>query len=759
MREVKPTQKPVPSSDIKDLFFNSGLLDIWATSLEHKYIDRFGNCHLTAAGMEWIFNELVTKFKIESEQALLAAGYAPAGTFQEGAEVVSRNGTVLWKLPDGDGDHYRWDGDLPKQVPAGSTPQSIGGIGKGAWVSVGDASLRNSLGKIVKTYLSVTEMLLDVKSRAIAEGEVFRWQGYYSQSDGGSGWGVVKKGAHTEDGGSIFSIDYNTYIEANHGSSIYTKKFGLRGDGSIETVQLKRLFSFVRNTGKKITAKEGEVYNCDDYLMLENAHIDFGRATLKFSIVGNSSNLQTKFIANVKNITLEQAGTPVGELGFAGQRLLFALSPKNCEHKNITFKCGGFGHAPHNLLGNCDNVDISNITFEDGPWAMGTIIHWATLNDESAENYLTDINYSTASESNPTIHPKNINISNLKYGDMTGGGNLASLLFISGCYNINAVNIFGRTANRCFTVIAGDYANEFAVDEEKSLIGTGIRISSPTLRNARKRGIAIDGSGILTANKLDMDVTIENPNVTTIKSEAGAEYGAFIEHSKRVRVSGGKISSFPVNLLLRNGVKGFDLDGTEISRADRAGFISTVTDTELHGKNSNINIRNAWVHNNNLSNVQLPDNSGIRFSETIDSMISFCKFGDPLSPAEYQHHSVYIKDTCDNVKVTGTHTYKAGSDSAISAELVTQYKNNLYESGNTSETLFTTNPVGHVFYETKPPENRKFIANLANPPLTGTWKKGDEVIFRDPVAAGNFIGAVCVASGTPGTWKKYGGLA
>lgn len=147
MREVKPTQKSVPSSDIKDLFFNSGLLDIWATSLEHKYIDRFGSCHLTAAGMEWIFNELVTKFKIESEQALLAAGYAPAGTFQEGAEVVSRNGTVLWKLPDGDGDHYRWDGDLPKQVPVSSTPQSTGGIGKGAWISVGDASLRSDLNK------------------------------------------------------------------------------------------------------------------------------------------------------------------------------------------------------------------------------------------------------------------------------------------------------------------------------------------------------------------------------------------------------------------------------------------------------------------------------------------------------------------------------------------------------------------------------------------------------------------------------------
>ncbi|MGM0938482.1 MAG: hypothetical protein ACQEWL_18535, partial [Pseudomonadota bacterium] len=146
MREVKPTQKPVPSSDIKDLFFNSGKIDEWVNSLQHEYTDRFGKCHKTAAGMEWVFNQLVERFKIESEQALLAAGYAPTGTFQEGAEVVSRNGTVLWKLPDGDGEHYRWDGDLPKQVPAGSIPQSTGGIGKGAWVSVGDASLRGDLG-------------------------------------------------------------------------------------------------------------------------------------------------------------------------------------------------------------------------------------------------------------------------------------------------------------------------------------------------------------------------------------------------------------------------------------------------------------------------------------------------------------------------------------------------------------------------------------------------------------------------------------
>lgn len=36
---------------------------------------------------------------------------------------------------------YRWEGEFPKTVPAGSTPGSTGGIGTGAWVSVGDASL------------------------------------------------------------------------------------------------------------------------------------------------------------------------------------------------------------------------------------------------------------------------------------------------------------------------------------------------------------------------------------------------------------------------------------------------------------------------------------------------------------------------------------------------------------------------------------------------------------------------------------------
>ncbi|WP_368884628.1 hypothetical protein [Providencia vermicola] len=149
MREVKSTQKPVPSSDVKDLFFNSGLLDIWATSLERKYIDRFGNCHLTAAGMEWIFNELIEKFNVDINQAIIAAGYITIDSFQQGADLPNNELTQRNHIlrDEATGEYYRWDGELPKQVPTGSTPQSTGGIGRGAWVSVGDASLRTDLSK------------------------------------------------------------------------------------------------------------------------------------------------------------------------------------------------------------------------------------------------------------------------------------------------------------------------------------------------------------------------------------------------------------------------------------------------------------------------------------------------------------------------------------------------------------------------------------------------------------------------------------
>lgn len=143
------TGNKVGSPAVKDLFDNSENLDKAVNDRESEvWIDRLGFERLSLFGAEKQNERLVAAFRIESQQAILAAGYAPVGTFQEGAEIKNRNETVLWKRPDGDGEYYRWDGDLPKSVPENSTPQSTGGIKStdnpdGLWVGVGDAAVRS----------------------------------------------------------------------------------------------------------------------------------------------------------------------------------------------------------------------------------------------------------------------------------------------------------------------------------------------------------------------------------------------------------------------------------------------------------------------------------------------------------------------------------------------------------------------------------------------------------------------------------------
>ncbi|CAM7464399.1 GDSL-type esterase/lipase family protein [Morganella morganii] len=126
-----PTQNAVPSEAAKDLKFNSGKIDEFVTSMKKKYIDRFGQEHFTIEGLRWVAQQAISQF-----------GYITLDSFQKGAEITLPNQVLR---DEATGEYYRWDGELPKSVPAGSTPESTGGIGLVAWVSVGDSALRRQL--------------------------------------------------------------------------------------------------------------------------------------------------------------------------------------------------------------------------------------------------------------------------------------------------------------------------------------------------------------------------------------------------------------------------------------------------------------------------------------------------------------------------------------------------------------------------------------------------------------------------------------
>lgn len=132
-----PTNNPIPSEDPRDLKFNAGKIDEVVSGDNHYYTDRFGKRRWTIAG-----------FQYTAEEAIRNYGYITIDSFEDGATLTLPNQVLRYEST---GEYYRWDGDFPKTVAASSTPATTGGVGIGAWVSVGDASLRTQLASITGT--------------------------------------------------------------------------------------------------------------------------------------------------------------------------------------------------------------------------------------------------------------------------------------------------------------------------------------------------------------------------------------------------------------------------------------------------------------------------------------------------------------------------------------------------------------------------------------------------------------------------------
>ncbi|MED5697631.1 hypothetical protein [Enterobacter ludwigii] len=139
---TQPTNLPVPSESPRDLKFNAGKIDEYVTSMGWTYTDRFGQKHYTIEGNNYL-----------ARQAISAFGYITLDSFEDGNTLTLPNQVLRLEAS---GEYYRWDGVFPSEgkiVPPSSTPNSTGGIGPGAWLSVGDAVLRSELASDVGTPL------------------------------------------------------------------------------------------------------------------------------------------------------------------------------------------------------------------------------------------------------------------------------------------------------------------------------------------------------------------------------------------------------------------------------------------------------------------------------------------------------------------------------------------------------------------------------------------------------------------------------
>ncbi|BDG84296.1 TPA: endonuclease/exonuclease/phosphatase family protein [Citrobacter koseri] len=167
------TGNPLGSAAAKDLYDNAQNFDHLSNDrVNETWDDRFGKPRLTWHGIE-----------VRYQEKLTSMGWSLIESFQDGATLTRADQALRWTLPDGDGEYYRWDGEFPKVVPSGSTPESTGGVGTGAWIGVGDAALRGGLVPASYSGLNFREER-DKRIAALSTGTVrfctWNIQGYYA---------------------------------------------------------------------------------------------------------------------------------------------------------------------------------------------------------------------------------------------------------------------------------------------------------------------------------------------------------------------------------------------------------------------------------------------------------------------------------------------------------------------------------------------------------------------------------------------------
>src|SRR5690554_5276025 len=304
-----PLNDPVPSTAADVLKYNVERFDEVVTSDAPTYTDRLGKERLTVAGfeananatiaqIESYANNTIAQIESEGEAAIQALRVVNAGSFEDGATLTARNEVLYYGAEQ---DYYRWDGALPKAVAAGSTPAGTGGVGSGAWVSVGDAVLRSELADFNKGAAIVARGVVAVDSIADLlalppgqrkEGLRYLVKGYHAGSDVGGGefyWrpdsdkvehdgGYVIDPSHPS---ALFSPSWYTTTQSGNGvfarisrnSEVFLEEYGARTGFTID-YEIANALSKAEAGGSILKSLPGSTFTVTQALTAGQVNID-----------------------------------------------------------------------------------------------------------------------------------------------------------------------------------------------------------------------------------------------------------------------------------------------------------------------------------------------------------------------------------------------------------------------------------------------------------------------------------------------------
>lgn len=445
---TQPTQNPVPSESPSDLKFNAGKIDEFVTSLALKYQDRFGTEHYTIEGLRQL-----------AQEAIAAFGWIPVDSFQDGATLTLPNQVLRDET---NGEYYRWDGVFPKEVPADSTPENTGGIGNGAWISVGDAALRQMLAT------SLGAGLIGFDPDAV-----------YPQSSVGE-----------------FLNHGITYVtpEMFGGKDVTNSIVFAMQEAKLRSVPL--VCSPVDYpTTLAVTPHENAVWIANGCRIV--ASTDASTAALK--VLNN--NVKIKGLLRIS--LSDPGGTPTAYRGhvLVGDWQDGTIAPKGFRFDDIYLEGGHNNTNGFAVAGGANDIRGNSIKCGDND-KIGRLFmpHWGNFNDHYYDTVAGV--YQHRSGYQPTRHPNNIHIGSIESGRLTcNTSDSMAVMLVSAGYDISVGRVRGDVFNSgsgasdiCM-MIAGDLGFAYASAAEKAKRGWGIRVGS-VIGTASRGGISYSGRAV-----------------------------------------------------------------------------------------------------------------------------------------------------------------------------------------------------------------------------------------------------------------------
>lgn len=210
---------PIIQDGVNNVTNSRGEFTYWVEAGD--YIERVGanERRVSITGADY-FNNRIEETENSIIDAVAGRGaYYPVGSFEAGFTYTDINQVGTFGTAPNI-TYYVYTGgktNLPHPVTAGTDPTASPLYEKVTYNEA--ASIANANGGSAQNRFDLDDLdtvsdMLAYDYTGLPEDTPVKWGGYYSKGDGGGNSGLLKFGAHTGDGGSIFSIDANTYIES-----------------------------------------------------------------------------------------------------------------------------------------------------------------------------------------------------------------------------------------------------------------------------------------------------------------------------------------------------------------------------------------------------------------------------------------------------------------------------------------------------------------------------------------------------------------